>query len=189
LSLPLFDGANWLIEETAWNTGGPMPSGYWTRLAATGGHPNGNLTTTAHSANHWAVRRWSSDRNALYTITGVLSDNSSALNPPPPQAAYNGVVGHILVDGSEVLTLPINEGGSVNYSLTVPLNVGSIVDFAIDAKTYLTNPERTSDFTDSTTFTVQIFVPEPATLYLITLTILALGLIRRCPRLPIGVLP
>jgi hypothetical protein len=178
--LPQFDGANWLIEETAWNTGGPMPSGFWTRLSAIGGHPNGDLTTTAHSANHWAVRRWSSDRRALYTITGVLSDNSPALNPPPPQAAYNGVVGHIFVDGNEVLTLPLNEGGSVNYSLTVPLSAGAIVDFAIDAKTYATNPDRTSDFTDSTTFTVQVFVPEPTTLHLVTATRLASGLSCRC---------
>jgi hypothetical protein len=165
---PLFDGAKWLIEET----GPPIPRGYWTRLTATGGHPNGNITTTAHSANHWAVRRWTSPASALYTITGVLADDSPAQIPPAFQE-YNGVVGHIFVDGAEVLSLPINEGGNTNYSLAVPLNTGSIVDFAIDAKRTDLNPNRTADYTDTTTFTVQIFVPEPSTISIIGLACFA----------------
>jgi hypothetical protein len=156
---PLFDGAKWLIEET----GPPIPRGYWTQVSATGGHPNGNLTTTAHSANHWAVRRWTSTGPSLYTISGILADDSPA-QIPPAFPEYNGVVGHIFVDGTEILTLPINEGGNINYSLTVPVNSGSIVDFAIDAKNYRNDPNRTSDWTDTTTFIAQIFVPEPSTM-------------------------
>jgi hypothetical protein len=167
--LPVFDGTKWLIQETPWLGGpGPPPNGYWTRLTATGGHPNGNLTTTALSANHWAARRWTSSRQALYTISGIFADDSPALNPPPPQAAYNGVIGHIFVDGTEVLTLPINEGGNTPYSFSLPLSAGSMIDFAIDAKIHATDPDRTSDWTDSTTFTVQIFVPEPSSLHLAT---------------------
>jgi hypothetical protein len=108
------------------------------------------------------VRRWTNVTPALYTITGVLADDSPALSPPPPRDAYNGVVGHVFVDGAEILTLPINEGGNVNYSLTVPLNAGSIVDFAIDPKRYNLNLDWSADYTDTTTFTVQISIPEPS---------------------------
>jgi hypothetical protein len=151
--LPVFDGTRWFIQDG--------PTGFWTSLTATGGHPNGILTAGRQSATHWAVRRWTSDRTALFTISGVLADDNPAVNPPPPQAAYNGVVGHIFVDGTEVHTLSINEGGSTSYSLTLPLSAGSVLDFAIDPKTYSVRPEWTADYTDLTTFTAQIFVPEP----------------------------
>jgi hypothetical protein len=152
---PLFDGNKWLIED--------VPSGYWTRLTAIGGHPNGIITTIAQSADHWAVRRWTSVRHGLHTIAGVLADDNSAAGLP---GAYNGVVGRILIDGAEVWSMPIDEGGSVNYMLALPLSVGSIVDFAIDARKYL-NQNRSADWTDSTTFTAQIFVPEPAAVLLL----------------------
>jgi hypothetical protein len=161
--LPLFDGTKWLIEDTTLASG-PPPHGYWTRLTATGGHPNGIVTTSAISADHWAVRRWSSTQPGIYTLSGILADDSPAIGQPG--FTYNGVVGHIFVDGAEVLTLPINEGGTVNYSLTKQLNAGSTIDFAIDGKK-LPNQERTSDWTDTTTFTIQIFVPEPSTISIV----------------------
>jgi hypothetical protein len=169
--LPLFDGIQWLIEDTSFQSG-PPPHGYWTRLTATGGHPNGNLTTTALSANHWAVRRWTSSQSATYMISGLLKDDNAA---PISSFEYNGVIGHIFVDGAEVLTLPINEGGIVNYSINVSLNTGSNVDFAIDAKKSALNPNRTIDWTDATTFTAQISLPEPASASIAGAAVLALS--------------
>jgi hypothetical protein len=164
--LPLFDGTKWLIED--------VPTGYWTRVSATGGHPHGDITTFGSPANHWAVRRWTSSRRGLYTLSGVLADDSPAPNVPPilDPARYNGVIGHIFVDGTEVHTLPINEGDNVKYSLSLPLDAGSVVDFAIDAKPYAPDPDRTADYTDTTTFTAQIFVPEPSTIYMAGITFL-----------------
>jgi hypothetical protein len=159
--LPAFDGTKWFIQDGS--------IGYWTRLTAAGGHPNGIVNAGRQPATHWAVRRWTSNREALATISGVLADDNPAVNPPPPQAAYNGVTGHIFVDGTEVLTLPINEGGSTSYSFSVALNVGSIVDFAIDPKIFATRPEWTADYTDMTTFNAKVFVPEPSTIALLLL--------------------
>ncbi len=111
---------------------------YWTCLFNTGGHPNGITTSQGRATlQQWAVRRWVSPISGTIRIYGVLADldNSSG----------NGVIGHIIINGSELSNYTINNGGRTNFICNAVVSVGSLVDFAID-------PRDNNDYADSTTF-------------------------------------
>ncbi len=139
-----------------WGSGG-----VWTLLGAQWGHPNGTVTSGGRqTVVHWAVRRWVSDISGPVNITGELADADTGPG--------NGIIGHILVDGTEVFSQTIDDGDSlgVSYSVDVNLSVGSIVDFAID-------PRNENDLADSTVFTsTGRVVPEPSALGVWSLLIL-----------------
>ncbi len=110
----------------------------WTALWADGGHP-GSL---------WAVRRWVSEVSGTIEITGLLED----LDP----GGGDGVIGRILVDGTEVWRGLVDAApgtpalASKTFTVTVPsVSVGSLVDFAIDP--------IWSQGWDATRFTATIF--------------------------------
>jgi hypothetical protein len=142
--IPQFSLGRWVIQEGE--------GGYWTEIGQMMQHPNGFTTSFGRvSAEHWAARRWVSDVVGTHVITGTISD----IDPrPSTQFQFNGVVGHIFVDDTEVYTRALNEGGFAIYSIVVNLAVGSVVDFVVDAR-------ESYDWTDSTTFTAQVIVPEP----------------------------
>ena len=150
---PQFDGERWLIQDG--------PGSYWTELSAKQAHPNGYTTSGGRlSADHWAVRRWVSDSAGLHSISGVLADFSRF---PGSLPTVNGVIGHVIIDGAELLKLPIHDGESTTYSFTANLDVGSTVDFALDARPVSPVSTRTVDFSDWTTFTAQVaLIPEPS---------------------------
>ena len=110
----------------------------WTALWADGGHP-GSL---------WAVRRWVSEVSGTIEITGLLED----LDP----GGGDGVIGRILVDGTEVWRGLVDAApgtpalASKTFTVTVPsVSVGALVDFAIDP--------IWSQGWDATRFTATIF--------------------------------
>lgn len=132
-------------------------SKYWTACFVDGGHPNGLITSGGHlSAEHWIVRRWISEVSGNIAIIGNLADLHGG--------AGDGIVGHILIDGTDVFTQIINDGDftGVDYNVNVAVSVGSLVDFAV--------APRSSDWTDGTKFTA-VITPEPTTLLLLALEI------------------
>lgn len=151
---PLFDGTRWLIKDGS--------GGYWTELTAKEAHPNGFTTSGGRvAADHWAVRRWVSDSDGLHAINGILADVSDY---PVQLSSVNGVIGHVFVDGVELLKLPVRDGEQTVYSFYAQLSVGSTIDFALDARPLSATSTRTVDHSDWTTFTAQITkVPEPST--------------------------
>jgi hypothetical protein len=101
-----------------------------------------------------------SESAGLHSISGILADVNRY---PGSLSTVNGVVGHVIIDGVDRLTLPIRDGESTTYSLTASLNIGSIVDFALDARRLIATSTRTVDFSDWTTFTAQVaLIPEPS---------------------------
>lgn len=151
---PLYDGTRWLIKDGV--------GGYWTELTAREAHPNGSTTSGGRlGANHWAVRRWVSDSDGVHAINGILADVSDY---PAQLSSVNGVIGHVFVDGVELLKLPIRDGEQTTYSFYAHLSVGSIVDFALDARPISAASSATVDHSDWTTFTAQVIkAPEPST--------------------------
>jgi hypothetical protein len=116
---------------------------YWTRLDKMGGHPNGTTTCcNRQPVEQWAVRRWVSTVAGSVTISGDLA----SIDPN----SWNGIIGHIIVDGVEVwsrVTTP--QTVTTAYQITASLRVGSTVDFAID-------PNQGQDYSDATRFTIVI---------------------------------
>jgi len=140
---PHYDGG-WYIDRAL----------YWTDLSADRCHPHGlNHNWDPYApAEHWAVRRWVSEVNGSINITGVLADIDKNVN------FGDGIVGHILINSTDVFTQIINEGESINYNINAIVTVGSLVDFAV--------APRSRDWYDSTKFTA-VITPEPATLLLL----------------------
>ena len=128
-----FNGTFWEVDFTR----------FYTLLNASGGHPNGTLSSRLPDV-HWAVRRWVSPLSGTVTISGVLAKTD--------RGDGNGVSGRIFHDGTEIFTRHIadNDSAGISWSLDAAVLPGSIIDFAID-------PETNTRF-DSTTFTANIRV-------------------------------
>lgn len=111
------NGNQWIIHRGD-------PSGYWTSLYATGGHPNGPLSNYYRGTEHWAVRRWVSDMNGAISIKGNTSKSSRV---------GDGTICKILVNDDTVYSKHIygNEAGGVDYSIEVEIHIGDTIDFAI----------------------------------------------------------
>ncbi|MFM6201788.1 MAG: Calx-beta domain-containing protein, partial [Dolichospermum sp.] len=108
---------------------------YWTQLWATGGHPNGQITSGGRlPVQQWAVRRWVSEIDGVVDISGSVLGGST--------------IGRIFVNGVELLSQNIS-GQTANYNLRVAVQKGTFVDFAID-------PKDNNDLSDSTLFTAKI---------------------------------
>ena len=139
--------------------------GFWTRLDAQGGHPNGAIDSGGRqNIIHWSVRRWVSDKTGTLSLGG----NLSAFNT----VNGNGTVGHIFVDGIEVFNQYISgtDAVGIDYLFDVNINTGSIIDFAID-------PFDSDGRYDATNFTVTgdfSILPIPATAWLFGLGLIGL---------------
>jgi hypothetical protein len=99
---------------------------YYTSLWAEGGHPNSAMKFGAQAAaEHWVVRRWVS------TIAGsVIISGRAGKTMPWGQNWSGGVRALITVDGDEVFSANVDDGGSA-YSVEARVRVGSHVDFLI----------------------------------------------------------
>ena len=143
-SLTSFTQFSYFVDGVAWKyiKDGGAP---WTQLWADGGHPNGPNSGTAQVA----VRRWISEIDGKVSIAGVLADTHPCCD--------NGVRGAIFIDGIDVWSASIADGGSTNFSFGASVARGSRVDFVLD-------PNGT-DSADSTRFSARITsaVPEPET--------------------------
>jgi len=129
--MPQFiNGNQWIIHRGD-------PTGYWTSLYATGGHPNGPVGNYYRGTEHWAVRRWVSDVAGAVSIEGNLSKSSRS---------GDGTICHILVNDVVVFSqhLTGKESGGIDYSVEVELTSGDTIDFAIQP--------GASDMYDSTRF-------------------------------------
>ena len=152
------DPPTWRDGENHWNgskwdiVDNPLVSqGPWAEVTAGGGHPSANAQGDPEV--HWAVRRWVSDVEGEYVISGTLQNGS---------ANGDGTMGRIFLDGEEVWAAP-TDGDSVEVEYTIQLQEGSILDFAIDADGAENfDPEdpftidAVNDGSDSTTFAVTI---------------------------------
>lgn len=96
--------------------------------------------TNASSEVHHAIRRWESSVTGGILIHGTI-DN--------PDAAGDGSVAQILVDGQEVYRAEIN-GGSISYEQTIQVTEGQLVDFVVSA-----GPQDNNEG-DNTIFTATI---------------------------------
>ncbi len=125
------NGNQWIIHRGD-------PSGYWTSLYATGGHPNGPNSNYYRGTEHWTVRRWVSDMNGTISIEGNASKSSRI---------GDGTICKILVNDDTVYSKHIygSEAGGVDYSIEVEIHVGDTLDFAIQP--------GANDLYDSTRFT------------------------------------
>ena len=65
------------INDNQWIIHRGDPTGYWTTLSASGGHPNGPVGNYYQDTEHWAVRRWVSDVAGTLQIEGNLSKSST----------------------------------------------------------------------------------------------------------------
>ncbi len=132
-----------------WDVGlnGAAPS---TEITQDGGHPG---TTSNGFFSHWSMRRWVSETEGEITISGTLAN---------PDAAGDGTIGRIFVNGTEIYTQPVN-GTSTDYSVTTTVKLGDIIDFAIDAG------EAENEVGDTTTFTATIRGKEYVTLPVVSL--------------------
>ena len=61
--MPVYHDGTWFVRP-----------GYWTRLTAEGGHPNGKNT---ENADQWAVRRWKSTVEGTILIEGQLAKTNT----------------------------------------------------------------------------------------------------------------
>jgi hypothetical protein len=155
----IYEGPAWLVEDGT----------YWTSLWASGGHPNGLVTSGGRtSVEHFAIRRWVSDFSGSATISGVLAKLNTT--------GGNGIAGRIWLNGVHIYGQFISgtDGVGVDYSIDVDVSTGDTVDFMIDAW-------MARDSFDSTTFTATIVgesapIPEPSTLVTFT-GLLGMGLI------------
>jgi len=140
-------GVYTIVGGVAWNT---SSSSYWTGLAAIGGHPNGVQTSGGRMpVEQWAIRRWISPVDASITITGRLAKFNSSSNG-------DGILGAVVVDGTEVFSRQISatDGVGVNYSVTATVFPGSIIDLII------TPSSASSDANDGTRLTATIILNE-----------------------------
>ncbi len=118
------------------------PGNVWTSLWAIGGHPNGVTTSGGREqVNQWSVRRWVSPVSGTIHIYGALVDLNAG--------AGNGVIGHCMIDGVEVSSYVINDGGHADFVFDATVRIGSLVDLAID-------PRENWDVADSSAFYVTI---------------------------------
>jgi opacity protein-like surface antigen len=125
------NGNQWIIHRDD-------PSGYWTSLYSTGGHPNGPRSNYYLGTEHWAVRRWVSDLDGTISITGNIKKSSRI---------GDGTICNILVNDDAVYSKHIygTEASGVDYSIDVEVHVGDTIDFAIQP--------GANDLFDSTLFT------------------------------------
>ena len=134
------NGNQWIVHRG-------NPSGYWTSLGATGGHPNGPVGNYYQATEHWATRRWVSEVAGTLLIEGNLSKGSTN---------GDGTINHVFINDVAVFSQHIygNETGGVDYSIQAEINVGDIIDFAIQPGAY--------DMYDSTKFVATgTVIPEP----------------------------
>lgn len=117
---------------------------HWTQLFRLGGHPNGTDTSPpSKPLLERAVRRWISTYAGEVVISGELAKidvNETMIS--------TGVVGSVVVDGTELYTKTIGgqDGAGTAYQVSAILYVGSTVDFVLD-------PFEGSDHHDLSRFT------------------------------------
>ncbi len=112
-----WNGSRWdLLDNSFADTG----HGPWTELNPGNGHPAANAQ--GDSEVHWTIQRWVSEESGEFLVRGMVNNVN---------AAGDGTVGRILIDGEEVWSALTN-GSVADFDVMVSLLEGSIVDFVID---------------------------------------------------------
>ncbi len=105
----------------------------WAFLNATGGHPGS-------SPHHAVVRRWIAPREGKVRIRGKLEH---------PSSDGDGVLGIILLDGSEIVgQWRVQHGDATTAAESIDLLEGSTLDFVVDSQANING--------DSFSWTVQV---------------------------------
>jgi len=129
---------------TAWRHSLYAPP--WIGMSATNMHPA--APNYSGIPTQWAVRRWKSPYAGVVTVDGTIRKLL------PKTAVDDGVTAYVLVDGQEMLALPVVAGDTNGYAFSVDVSVtnGSVVDFAVSP--------NGNDGTDGVAFMVTISVTE-----------------------------
>ncbi len=161
------------INGNLWIVHRGDPSGYWTSLGATGGHPNGPIGNYYQATEHWATRRWVSEVSGTLQIEGTLAKSNTQ-----EFGDSDGIIGHIFVNNNNVFSQRIYSGDAtgVDYSIQVAVDIGDTIDFAIQPVA--------NDMHDGTRFTATgTVIPEPVSGALFGISAFGLIWIRRRRRI------
>jgi len=135
LDMMQYDGA-WHVQDGT----------YWTYMNGITMHPNGTTTSGGRlPVEHWAVRRWISNVNALVHIAGVVKKAAGA------GGLGNGTIARIVVGGTnKIFEHTITDETGMTFDVTATLAIDTTIDFVID-------PNMGDDGTDSTDFDVRVW--------------------------------
>src|SRR5690606_7616655 len=116
------DGNHWTGTQWDMTTAATGP---WTELGRENTHPNG--TNSAPGEEHWTIRRWVSDRDAVVELEWSLRKTNVA------SAETEGTTGIVFVNGREIdrATVAGNDGVGVLRSVVVNVVEGDLIDFAV----------------------------------------------------------
>lgn len=121
--------------------------GYWTQIQQTNMHPNGPVTGAGNmkETRHHVIRRWASTVSGTLGITGQLAKRGDA-------KGGDGVLGRIVVDGSQVYAQSVAGSDTTGYTIDtcVAVTKGSLLDLIV---TPGAKAKATADM-DSTVFKV-----------------------------------
>jgi hypothetical protein len=100
-----------------------QPDKYWTRIWATGQHPNGtNGNQGRKKVEEWAIRRWISPWAGTALINGTVGGDGGG---------GGQVVASVVVDGVTYFTSSQSDTTAVPFSFNVTIAKGSVVDFVL----------------------------------------------------------
>jgi hypothetical protein len=114
-------GNHW--NGTFWDLLGAA-SGPWTELQQQDTHPNG--TNSLPGEEHWTIRRWVSDRNAVLAVIWQMRHVNVG-------CGGNGVTGYLFHNGVQIDTLAIrfDQATFIRRSVVRTVSIGDRIDLAL----------------------------------------------------------
>lgn len=136
--MTIFEDDNWYVDNT------PAGVFFWTRIYATGCHPNGEFTSGGRTPEeHWVVRRHVFDDAGSFDVIIKARDSNAG--------GGNGVDLRVYDGNLQVAGQFIANGGSFSTRFKVDATAGMALDFVVD-------PRNSNDAADATDF--EIFIVE-----------------------------
>ena len=136
IKVPLAFLNSWNADEMMWDLSLPTLSPQATQLRSDSVLPSGS---NSGKVQH-PIRRWESEISGGILIHGSINN---------PDAAGDGVIARILVDGDEVYRQHF-DGNTADFSLLRPIQTGQNIDFVLDPG------DDDNDVGDDTQWTIQI---------------------------------